>query len=191
MLKKLDRKEMEEIYRTQMQSDFPPAELKPWKRIKEMLEEGIYFAYGMYEEEKLLAYAFFVRAGKEQLLLDYYAVAEQARGMGIGSRCMALFCGELQEQGGSIILIEVENPDCAGTDEERKKRERRIHFYEKNGAYLTGLRSCLFGVEYKIMYFPVRGKKEEEELWKALEKIYHAMFPERYLGREVILYEML
>ena len=138
MLKKLDRKEMEEIYRTQMQSDFPPAELKPWKRIKEMLEEGIYFAYGMYEEEKLLAYAFFVRAGKEQLLLDYYAVAEQARGMGIGSRCMALFCGELQEQGGSIILIEVENPDCAETDEERKSGKGAYIFTKKTGRISQG-----------------------------------------------------
>jgi len=185
MLKKLDRKEMETIYRTQMQSDFPPAELKPWKRIEEMLEEGVYFAYGLYEEGEQTAYAFFVEADKKQVLLDYYAVSGCVRGMGIGSRCMALFGEELQRQGCSVILIEVENPDCAKTEEERQKQERRIHFYEKNGARMTDLRSCLFGVEYKIMYLPMQEEKEEEELQAALAQIYHTMFPEKYFGKEV------
>ncbi len=186
MLKRLDRKEMAEIYRTQMQSDFPPAELKPWKRIEEMLAEGVYFAYGLYEEGKQTAYAFFVEADKKQILLDYYAVSAQARGMGIGSRFMALIREELRHQGCSVALIEVENPDCAETEAERQKQERRIHFYEKNGARMTALRSCLFGVEYKIMYLPMQEEREEEEeLRAALEQIYHTMFPQKYFGKEV------
>ena len=46
MLKRLDRGEMKEIFDTRMVQDFPPDELKPWKRIAEMLDEGVYFAYG-------------------------------------------------------------------------------------------------------------------------------------------------
>lgn len=185
MLKRLDRTEMEEIYRTQMQSDFPPAELKPWKRIEEMLAEGVYFAYGLYEDGKQMAYAFFVETDKKQVLLDYYAVSAQARGLGIGSRCMALMREELQRQGCGVLLIEVENPDCAKTEGERQKQERRIRFYEKNGARMTALRSCLFGVEYKIMYLPVQEEQEEKKLQTALAQIYHTMFPQKYFGKEV------
>ena len=173
MLKKLDKKEMAGIYETQMQRDFPAAERKPWKRIEEMLDSGVYFGYGMFEEEKLMAYAFFVEAAGTQVLLDYYAVSEQVRGTGAGSRCMRLLKEELQQKGCSVILIEVENPDCAETEAERRKQERRIRFYEKNGVLLTGLRSCLFGVEYKIMHLPVQEKKGEKELWAALDEIYH------------------
>lgn len=192
MLKKLNRKEMEEIYSVQMQKDFPPAERKPWKRIEEMLDAGVYFAYGMYEEEKLMAYAFFVEAAGKQVLLDYYAVAsEQIRGTGVGSRCMGLIREELQRLGKDVLVIEVENPEYAKTAEERQNQERRIRFYEKNGAMLTALRSCLFGVEYRIMYLPEKAEKTEEELREALDEIYHTMFPEKYFGREVILYEMV
>lgn len=188
MLKKLDKKEMEKIYGEQMQRDFPEAELKPWKRIEEMLDEGIYFAYGLFEEGRLMAYSFFVQADAERVLLDYYAVSRQARGKGVGSRCMSLLKEEARRRGHSIIVIEAENPDYAETEEERRKQERRIHFYEKNGALLTGLGSCLFGVEYKIMYLPMGEEKGEEELRETLKRIYHAMFPEKYFGKQVVLY---
>lgn len=188
MLKRLDKKEMAEIYETRMEKDFPPAELKPWKRIEEMLDAGVYFAYGMFEEERLVAYAFFVEAAGGRILLDYYAVAEQARGTGNGSRCMEILEEELRKKGSRVLLIEVENPAWAQSEEERQNRERRIRFYEKNGAALTELRSCLFGVEYKIMQIPVGEPKGERELREDLEEIYRTMFPERYFGREVILY---
>ncbi len=34
MLKELSREEMRRLYDERMQEDFPPAELKPWKRIE-------------------------------------------------------------------------------------------------------------------------------------------------------------
>lgn len=189
MLKRLGKKEMAEIYETRMKKDFPPAELKPWKRMEEMLDDGVYFACGMFEEERLVAYAFFVVAAGGQVLLDYYAVAEQVRGRGNGSRCIGLLAEELRKKGSRALLIEVENPACAQSEEERQNRERRVGFYEKNGAALTELRSCLFGVEYKIMQLPAGKPEEERELREDLEEIYHTMFPEKYFGREVILYK--
>lgn len=187
MLRRLGRKEMAEIYDVQMQRDFPQAELKPWKRIGELLDGGSYFACGMYEKEKLMAYAFFVETAGKQALLDYYAVSEEDRGTGVGSRCMALIREELRRRENEVLVIEVENPEYAGTQEERRNRERRIRFYEKNGARATGLRARLFGVEYRIMYLPIKKEKGEEELRETLEEIYHTMFPERYFGKEVIL----
>ena len=186
MLKRLDRGEMKEIFDTRMVQDFPPDELKPWKRIAEMLDEGVYFAYGLYEQSEVMAYAFFVVKG-DLVLLDYYAVCKQVRGTGVGSRCMKLLKEELKKQGIHVMLAEVENPAYAGSAEEKATQERRIRFYEKNGFTLTETRSCLFSVEYKIMYVPF-GEMGEEEVPGALDTIYHTMFPVKYLGREVVLY---
>ena len=97
MLKELSREEMRRLYDERMQEDFPPAELKPWKRIEEMLSGGIYFAYGFCEEERITAYAFFVVQGAS-VLLDYYAVSREARGRGIGSRFLRLLKEELRQK---------------------------------------------------------------------------------------------
>ncbi|MEY8427261.1 GNAT family N-acetyltransferase [Lachnospiraceae bacterium 46-15] len=184
MLKELSREEMRTLYYERMQGDFPPAELKPWKRIAEMLGEGIYFAYGFCEEGRIIAYAFFVVQGAS-VLLDYYAVSQEARGTGIGSRFLRLLKEELRRKDICTLIAEVENPDFAKSEAEREERKRRIRFYEKNGLILTEFCSCLFGVEYRIMYFPVQDGAGG--IWAALDRIYHAMFDEKYFGREVML----
>lgn len=132
---------------------FRRQELKPWKRIAEML--------------------------------DYYAVSREARGTGIGSCFLRLLKEELGRKDICTMIAEVENPDFAKSEAEREERKRRIRFYEKNGLILTEICSCLFGVEYRIMYLPVRGGAEE--IWMALDHIYHAMFDEKYFGKEVML----
>ncbi|MCI5996384.1 MAG: GNAT family N-acetyltransferase [Blautia sp.] len=188
MIRELDRCEMAGIYRTQMQEDFPPAERKPWERIEQMIEDGVYFACGLYEDETLMAYAFCVETKGGYVLLDYYAVAEQARGKGIGSRFLELFREKLSERGCRALLLEVENPAFAGTEEEHRNQERRIRFYEKNGITLTKHRSRLFGVEYRIMILPVLDEFTEALVPGALDEIYHTMFPEKYFGREVVIH---
>lgn len=186
MLKELNRSEMKEIFEKRMQRDFPPAELKPWKRIADMLDRGIYFAYGLYEEDELMAYAFFVSHPKrDYVLLDYYAVTEQARGTGIGSRFLSLWKEELNNS--SAVLAEVENPDFAVNDKAREMQERRIAFYEKNDMIVTDICSRLFSVEYKIMYLPIDEEIENEVLYEELNKIYHFMFPEKYHVSEITM----
>lgn len=184
MLKELSREEMRRLYDERMQEDFPPAELKPWKRIEEMLSGGIYFAYGFCEEERITAYAFFVVQGAS-VLLDYYAVSREARGRGIGSRFLRLLKEELRQKDICRMIVEVENPDFAKSEAEREERRRRIRFYEKNGLILTEFCSCLFGVEYRIMHFPLQ--EAAGWIWMALNRIYHAMFDKKYFGKEVML----
>ncbi len=188
MLKKIDKKTAEDIYRTRMPSDFPPAELKPWKRIARMWEDGVYFAYGFYENGELMAYAYLVEADSGDVLLDYYAVAAQARGNGIGSRCIRLLIAELQGQGSRLLLIEVENPLYAAAKAERIMQEKRIRFYEKNGLILTEYASRLFGVEYRIMFFPMQKTIDPKAVFEALDRIYHTMFPDAYFGEQVVLH---
>lgn len=83
------------------------------------------------------------------------------------------------------MIVEVENPDFAKSEAEREERRRRIWFYEKNGLILTEFCSCLFGVEYRIMHFPLQ--EAAGGIWMALNRIYHAMFDKKYFGKEVML----
>ena len=66
MIRELNRDQLAELYETNLKEDFTPEELKPIMAIEYLMEEGNYFAYGMYEEEKLMAYAFFASAPERE-----------------------------------------------------------------------------------------------------------------------------
>ena len=87
MIQKLSKEQMKFIFDNHMINDFPKSELKPWKKIEAGLENDTYFAYGMYENNELLAYAFFIKSSKyNTYLLDYLAVLSGKRQSGIGSK---------------------------------------------------------------------------------------------------------
>jgi GNAT superfamily N-acetyltransferase len=159
--------------------DFPVEELKSWRRISDLLDYGVYFAYGYYEGEVLKAYGFFVHTGT-YALLDYFAVKEEMRGTGVGSACLLAFAEELKEQGYALFLVESEDPKFGKTKEDKETRKRRIRFYEKNGLLMSKTRATLFGVNYRILYRPLTGECSEKEADDALIKVYWSMFPEKY-----------
>ena len=82
------------------------------------------------------------------MLLDYYAFMEEYRCRGLGS----VFLHEIQKQSDFPgCFIECEAPETADCAEQRELRERRIRFYERNGAVLTQVRAQLFGVTYRML----------------------------------------
>mgnify|MGYP005855306289 CR=1 FL=1 len=85
MIQKLSKEQMKFIFDNHMINDFPKSELKPWKKIEAGLENDTYFAYGMYENNELLAYAFFIKSSKyNTYLLDYLAVLSGKEHVGNG-----------------------------------------------------------------------------------------------------------
>ena len=84
----LAKEQVTEIYYEHMQQDFPPAEVKPLDVLHELMEEGVYYPYGWFDEAgTLTAYAFFVKAQKGTVaLLDYFAVCSAFRSHGYGSQ---------------------------------------------------------------------------------------------------------
>ena len=86
MIRELEAREIEKIYREEMTGDFPAEELKPIDLILRLKAEGRYCAFGNFEGEKLTAYAFLIHEKDDPVyLLDFFAVCRGGRDQGIGS----------------------------------------------------------------------------------------------------------
>lgn len=137
-----------QVYDTYLCRDFPADEVKPFSVIRDAFERGAYSAKGFYENGDLQGYAFFHRE-KAFILLDYFAVCSDRRGQGIGSRIFARIRESLQP--GETLFIEAEKP----SEEDPTTltiRQRRIAFYRRNGAMMSGVLGWAFGVCYRLLY---------------------------------------
>lgn len=166
--------QVETLYRTRLKKDFAPAELRPLSSLRRSWERNAYDCFGLFAADELLGYAFFARLEKSYLL-DYFAVAADRRGEGLGS----LFLGRLAEifRDADCVLCEAEDPDRASTPAERASREQRLRFYLRLGWRLTELRCVLFGVDYRLLELPAAGSHTEEELLALYCALYRGLLP--------------
>lgn len=174
--------ELSEIYADRMQEDFPAAELKPLSAMERMMKAGHYRPWGFYEVGTLVAYACLVVCEDcPCALLDYFAVAAERRGTGVGSRCLSVL-RELME-GIRVIYIESERRDEARSEGDRSIRVRRQDFYLRAGARRTELTPRIYGVGYRLFALPCNEDDKGLPVQENLEALYHVMFPEeRYAG---------
>ena len=160
--------------------DFPPNELKPFSLIEKLMNSGCYESCGFYEKEsdELCAYAFMM-ADKDtnMLLLDYFAVCEEVREKGYGSIAIELLKEDYIKWGG--MLFEVEDDDTADTEEEKRIRQRRIAFYERNGVVMTKQKSLAFDVDFKLMVMNLGCEVAEDNVGYLLSAMYRKMLHER------------
>lgn len=177
----------QEIYDHYLKEDFPPEEVKPFSVIRRMWEGKNYHAYGFFEQaaegDRLCAYAFLMADNeKRMLLLDYFAVCSQLRGSGYGSLALELLRKECAGWNG--VLVEVEDDELPGLEEETvNTRKRRISFYTNAGCQMTTARSWLWGVDYRIMMLPVMDLHAGEHAAEKLESVYRCMYEEKLLEK--------
>lgn len=175
--------EVIKIYTERMELDFPPAELKPLETLLKLSREGSYLCYGAYDESKCLAYAYFMKHPKENvILLDYFAVEKAVRGQGYGSCALERFLKQMEP--GITVLIEAEQPDTAEDAQQLKIRRRRIAFYEKNHMLLSEIVTEAFGVEYVIL---LNQPCEKEKVTRCYMDIYQSMIPKEHYSKVRIL----
>lgn len=142
--------------------DFPDNEHPPygamWSRTKRGVSEGFLFQADGID----CAYVFTVTEPEQNVVLLYLlAVYEEYRGSGIGGRFMKALGEQFAQTAG--ILIEVEKPELAQSDAERRTRTRRIAFYERAGyAIVPGFEYySIWDVPYHIMALPRRRAMED------------------------------
>ena len=83
-LRLLTARQLRQVYRERVRSDFPPSERRPLASMEHLRAAGVYDTWGMYEGEELLAYAFLWRSEAYGVaLLDYLAVCREGRGLSL------------------------------------------------------------------------------------------------------------
>lgn len=188
-VKNINIEQLNDLYENHLEHDFPKSELKSLSMIRSYMEQGIYTIYGLYEEKELLAYALFMHNKDSGFqLLDYFASNRKYRSMGYGSTLLAMLKQEDTISQGYII--EVETVRTANNEEEKTQRERRIAFYEKNGLRKVAIRASVFGVEFDILYLPLRWDGEDTQIYEELKAIYLLMFGEETYKKHATI-EML
>ena len=173
LLNKVERKN---IFYQHMKQDFPENELRPLHMIEALVEKGNYYTYGIFEEEKLIAYAYFwEEQEKEILLFDYFAIIPELRNQGYGKEAMRAILKVCKNKKG--VILEAENPECAETDQEREIRKRRIKFYKRCGLCMSDVKILLFGVEYRMMYYNSTDRDIQNEIVSVMQNLYKKALP--------------
>lgn len=178
MLTLLNLEEIKAIYNKYMVIDFPPDELKPLSSILDMLDRGIYACYGIFDNKKLLAYAYLTLLD-DFVLVDYLAVVPEHRGSGVGTELLRELKKILK---GKTIIIECENPDFATDDEDKTTKNRRIEFYKRSDFVLSEVTTRLFDVEYVILSYP-----ECDKVAFGVEKLYTRMLGKKICSEKLII----
>ena len=175
--------EIREIYRKRMKNDFPGNELKQLAMIEKAFRDGRYLCYGVREGDDILAYAFFVLT-EDVYMLDYFAVKRELRGSGIGSAFLKeMGRGYFSEA--ACVLLEVDDPSFAGSEEEKKVCDRRLAFYLRNGLLETGVRARTFGADFLILEFPKGEPHSQAETGEFYLRIYRSLLPKKKFERVV------
>ena len=163
------------VYRERVKADFPPAERRPLASIRRLRAGGVYDTWGLFERERLLAYAFLWRSADTGCaLLDYLAVDGALRGRGTGGRALELL---RERYAGRILLAEAEAPSSDALPVENALRARRLDFYRRNGFGLLSYRTLIFGVDYAMLACPACGPEGEAGLQAAHRALYRSEFP--------------
>lgn len=187
MIKEIGYKEFEKLYRKHIRRDFALSERRPLGVIRRLYKRGCYACHVLVEEGKMAAYACFVRAPNvDCVLLDYYAVLPEGRGGGVGSRFLQALRTRFDIGG---ILIESELPRATKSEENRATRQRRVAFYEHNGADETGYGWWAFGVHYILLWLPVN-KSAQMDAAADIKALYAGTMPRFVLAVATRLYRL-
>ena len=124
---------------------FPKAERKPFSLMVKKQLEGTMEILSIEEENAFLGLAIFAH-DKDIALLDYFAISDEMRGQGIGSRAIKA----LQKiYAGKRFVLEIETTKKPCNDLEL--REHRKAFYLRNGLHTMDFDVMLFGVEMEML----------------------------------------
>lgn len=196
----LDRGQIQQIYRTMLVHDFPAEEVKPLETILQRVKEHQYICFGLFDELKVISYAF-ISFGQntDAALLDYLAVYDPYRGKGFGSRILT----EIQKYFGfvknkKIMIVEAESVESAEDLKTTRIRENRIRFYKKNDLYEDMVnKPVICGVEYTLLYleFPkyniTVNEDTSEDLILVAEKIPNPSTHRTYMKEYQRIYHTL
>lgn len=125
---------------------FPKAERKPMKQIIKVCQNG----YGriipiLLDDEFVGMFITLDSDGDDILLIDYFAIKSDYRGLSLGSKAIEL----LNKMENKTIIIEIE--PCVNEASNLLQRQKRKKFYENLGFKQTDINISWFGVDLELM----------------------------------------
>lgn len=144
IIKATDEKRLKLIEDLYMRA-FPASERKPFQMIIKKQAEGTMELLSIEEDNRFLGLAIFAH-DKDIALLDYFAISDEIRGQGIGSRAVRA----LQKiYAGKRFVLEIETTKKPCSDLEMRKHRKA--FYLRNGLHTMDFDVILFGVEMEML----------------------------------------
>ncbi len=135
------RKRVEALYL----SAFPKSERKPYELMVGKQEEGFVDIFSLEEDNEFIGLAILVKKA-DLVLLDYFAIDDEKRGGGYGSRALeAIF----SYYSGKRLVLEIES--TVGEAPNYEDRIRRKAFYLRNGLTELFCSVRLFGIEMELL----------------------------------------
>ena len=132
------------IYRL-YRSAFPRSERKPFSMIYKMTRKGKTDTWYITDEGRFVGLAITIN-GPDRILLDYFAIDEQARNGGYGSQILKMLISHYAPKS---LFGEIENVIDDGED--LPLRKRRKQFYLRNGLKEMEVMVYLFGVKMELI----------------------------------------
>ena len=125
---------------------FPKSERKPMKQIIKVCQNG----YGriipiLLDDEFVGMFITLDSDGDDILLIDYFAIKSDYRGLSLGSKAIEL----LNKMENKTIIIEIE--PCVSDANNLLQRQKRKKFYENLGFKQTDINISWFGVDLELM----------------------------------------
>lgn len=127
-IKKLDQQDeaiLKKILKTHFLKDFKSFERKSAKKILTLFCSGVYDVYVLQKDGEILAYAMCFCGEKGMTILDYFAVVQRFRSLGIGRAFLAQIVTFHPN-----ILAELEQFDW---EDSQNENTRRANFYRSCG----------------------------------------------------------
>lgn len=138
---------------------FPKSERKPFSLILKMKSAHI---FSLEENEKFAGLCITI-IHDDLCLLDYFAVSDEMRGQGVGTKALHAICDYYKDK---KLFLEIESTKEI-TAENIEYRKKRKSFYLKAGFAPENYEVMLFGVRMEIMTYESNVSYDEYlELYK-------------------------
>lgn len=189
VLRRVKKEELDQLYTTRMEEDFPSAERPSLPAMQRHLREDLQEIWIMADQDgEEVAYAACAQA-RGIVLVTLLAVFAEHRGGGHGTTLLELLQAHYAAE--RAVLLEVEDPQEAADEEDLLIRQRRIAFYERNGyRMLSGIDHVSFGIRLLLMALPLEDSFENirRTAVEDVREVYHIILPperwERVITKE-------
>lgn len=162
-----------EQIRALYEAAFPISERKPFSIILEKRAQGAAEILSIEDDKKRFRGLLITMLHKDMVLVDYFAIDEESRGIGIGSDVLKLFMARYANK---RIFLEIEST-ASESAEDYDTKIRRKAFYEKNGLTSQGYLVNQLGVELEIMTFHCN--IPYEEYYEMLVHVYEELMRDK------------